>query len=132
MSYSPSFADELLHLMKGLGPVTTRKMFGALGFYRGPDIFACLMDGDVFYLKATGSLAEELRGNGSKPFIYEGKSGKTVNMPYMTAPSACLDDADEMILWCRKALAALPAKANPVARKAPKKVPKKAAKPKAR
>jgi DNA transformation protein and related proteins len=105
MSYSQSVADELLDLMKGVGRVSTKKMFGALGFYQGPVIFACLFDGDIFYLKATGTFADELKSMGSQPFIYSGKSGKTVNMPYWTAPPACLDDADKMVLWCKKALA---------------------------
>ena len=107
MSYTQSFADELVDLMKGVGKITTKKMFGALGFYSGPKLFACLMDGDVFYLKATGALAEELKATGSQPFIYKGKSGKTVNMPYWTAPPTCLEDADEMVSWAKKALASL-------------------------
>lgn len=128
MSYSQSFADELLDLMKGVGRVSTKKMFGALGYYQGPTIFACLFDGDVFYLKAAGALADELKGLGSKPFIYEGKSGKKINMPYWTAPPACLDDADEMLAWCKKALAALAAKPNdPPKKPAAKKSVKKAA-----
>ena len=114
MSYTQSVGDELLGLMQGLGRVTTKRMFGALGFYSGPTIFACLFDGDIFYLKATGALAEELKAAGSQPFIYKGKSGKAVNMPYWTAPLSCLEDADEMVKWGRKALAAEPTK---VARK---------------
>jgi DNA transformation protein len=107
MSYSVSWADELLGLMEGVGKVTTKKMFGALAYYHGPILFACLMDDDVFYLKAKGAFAEELKAMGSKLFTYHGRSGKTVNMPYWTAPPACLDDADEMALWCKKALANL-------------------------
>jgi len=113
MSYSQSVADELQDLMRAVGRVSTKKMFGALGFYHGPTLFACLFDGDVFYLKATAALADELKANGSKPFIYEGKSGKSVSMPYWTAPLACLDDADEMTLWCNKALASLHAAPEP-------------------
>jgi DNA transformation protein and related proteins len=111
MSYTPSVADELLGMMQGLGKVTPKKMFGALGFYSGPTIFACLFDGDIFYLKATGALADELKALGQQPFLYQGKSGKTVNMPYWTAPQTCLDDPDEMVMWCRKALAAAAEKA---------------------
>ncbi|MDE2385469.1 MAG: TfoX/Sxy family protein [Alphaproteobacteria bacterium] len=121
MSYTASFAEELLGLMEGLGKVTTKKMFGALGFYRGPAIFACLFDGDVFYLKAQGAFADELKAVGSQPFIYHSKNGRSVAMPYMTAPQACLEDADEMTAWCNKALAALAAKPKaPATKKAAK------------
>ena len=105
MSYTQSVAEELLALMPGLGKVTTKKMFGALGFYQGPIIFAFLFDGDIFYLKATDALADELKAQGSQPLVYKSKSGKTVYMPYWTAPLACLDDADEMVKWVKKALA---------------------------
>ncbi len=105
MSYSQNFADELLGQMQGLGKITTKKMFGALGFYHGPTLFACLMDGDLFYLKAKGEFADELKARGSKLFTYQGKSGKLVAMPYWTAPETCFDDPDEMKAWCYKALA---------------------------
>ncbi len=96
--------------MQGLGKITTKKMFGALGFYQGSAIFACLFDGDVFYFKASGALAEELKAECGKAFVYQGKSGKSVNMPYITAPAACLDDPDQMLTWSKKAIAAAPKK----------------------
>jgi DNA transformation protein and related proteins len=120
MSFSQSFADELLGLMEGLGKITTKKMFGALGFYRGTTLFACLMDGDVFYLKAKDAFADELKLLGCKLFTYRGKSRKAVNMPYWTAPESCLDDADQMMNWCKKALAQA-TQAKPAAKKAKKK-----------
>ena len=104
MSYNKSFADELADLMSGAGKITHKKMFGALGFYHGADIVACLFD-DGFYLKAKGALADELKALGCQPFVYNGKSGKSVAMPYWAAPQACLDDADEMVKWIKKAKA---------------------------
>jgi DNA transformation protein and related proteins len=117
VSYSQSFADQLAELMGGAGKVTTKKMFGALGYYRGPTLFACLMDGDVFYFKAKSALADEMKAMGCKPFIYNGKSGRSVAMPYWTAPHACIDDADEMVKWVKKALAALAEDPSPVTKK---------------
>ena len=106
MSYSQSFADELAELMSGVGKITQKKMFGALGFYLGADIVACLFD-DGFYLKAKGPLADEMAALGCKPFIYQGKSGKKVVMPYWTAPQACLDDAEEMVSWIKRVKASI-------------------------
>ena len=117
MSYSQSFADQLADLMGGAGKVTTKKMFGALGYYRGPTLFACLMDDDLFYIKAKGALADEMKAMGCKPFIYSGKSGRSVAMPYWTAPQACVDDADEMVKWVKKALAALAENPSPPIKK---------------
>ena len=118
MSFSQSFADELADLMSGAGKITQKKMFGALAYYYGTDIVGCLFD-DGFYLKAKGGLADELQALGCKPFIYKGKSGKTVAMPYWTAPQVCLDDADEMVRWIKKAKASATSKPKP-AKKKPK------------
>ena len=119
MSYSQSFADQLADLMAGAGKITTKKMFGALGYYRGPTLFACLMDGDVFYFKAKGVLADEMKAMGCKLFTYSGKSGRAVAMPYWTAPQACVDDADEMVKWVKKALAALAEGPSPGTKRPP-------------
>ena len=120
MSYNQSYADELADLMRGAGKITSKKMFGALGFYHGADIVACLFD-DGFYLKAKGALADELKALGCKPFVYKGKSGKTVAMPYWTAPQGCLDDADEMVKWVKRAKASASAASDPKPAKPAKK-----------
>ena len=104
MSFSQSFADELAELMSGAGKITQKKLFGALGFYHGSTIVGFL-DEEGFYLKAKSPLADELKSMGCKPFIYKGKGGKQVGMPYWTAPQTCFDDADEMVKWIKKAKA---------------------------
>ncbi|WP_196502792.1 TfoX/Sxy family protein [Aestuariivirga litoralis] len=100
--------------MAGLGKVTTKRMFGEMGLYLGPQIFALIID-DEFYLKATGSLADELNALGGKQFTPGNPDGRHIAMPYWTAPISCLDDPAEMETWCRKALIALAA--TPVKKK---------------
>jgi DNA transformation protein and related proteins len=118
VGYNQQFAEELLGLMGTVGQVTTKKMFGALAFYQGPSIFACLMSDHKFYLRAQGELAEELRSLGEHVFDYQGKSGKSVAMPYWTAPQDCLEDPDVMVAWCKKAIAN--AATKPLSKKAKK------------
>ena len=119
MSYNQSFADELTNLMRGAGKFTQKKMFGALAFYHGSNIIACLFD-DGFYFRAKGALADELKSLGSKPFEYSGKSGKKIAMPYWTAPQACLDEPDEMVKWVKKALASAASEPKPIKKPANK------------
>lgn len=102
--------------MASLGKVTTKRMFGEMGLYLGPQIFALIID-DELYLKATGKLADELKEQGGKQFTPGSNGTKKVAMPYWTAPASCLDDPSEMELWCRKALADLSAKPLKAARK---------------
>ena len=109
MSVTPGVADQVLDLMAGLGKVTTKRMFGEMGLYWGPQIFALIID-DELYLKATGALADELKALGGKQFTPGSNGRKKVAMPYWTAPASCLDDPAEMEEWCRKALKSVPAK----------------------
>jgi DNA transformation protein len=114
VTYTQGFADQVLDLTAGLGKVSTKRIFGELGLYLGPQIFACIID-DEFYLKATAALADELKALGGKQFSPGSNGRKPVAMPYWTAPESCLDDASEMELWCRKALSQINTK--PPARK---------------
>ena len=118
MSVTPGVADQVLDLMADLGKVTTKRMFGEMGLYLGPQIFALIID-DELYLKASGDFAAELKALGGKQFT-PGSGDRHAAMPYWTAPTSCLDDASEMESWCRKALASLaavPSKKKPAKKK---------------
>jgi DNA transformation protein len=123
MAFTVEFADFIIGQMGGFGRVTPKKMFGECGLYAGSVLFAVIAD-DILYLKARGSLADELKAAGSLPFTYSGKSGKAVAMPYWRAPDDCLEDPDKMAEWCRKCVSAAavePApKKKPVSKKAMK------------
>ena len=112
MSYSENFADLVLSQMESFGNITRKNMFGALGLYAGPTLFAMIAD-DILYFKAHGSLADKLKAIGSEPFTYHGKSGKAIAMPYWKAPEACFDDPDEMKNWCKQAVSNLAESASP-------------------
>ncbi len=95
-------ARELFH---DLGPLSVRKMFGGAGLYLDGTIFSLIAFEEIF-LKAKGDFAAELEAEGSSPFVYEGKE-KPVTMSYWRLPDSALDDADEAVVWARKAIAAL-------------------------
>ena len=92
-------AKDLLH---GLGPITSRKMFGGAGLYLDGVMFALIADGELF-LKATGNFVEALEGMRSSPFVYDGK-GKPVTMSYWRLPEDALDDPDEAVRLARHAV----------------------------
>ena len=46
-----------LELFEGVGPMTTRKMFGGLGIYAGGTIFAVMMSDGTIRLKGKGDMA---------------------------------------------------------------------------
>jgi DNA transformation protein and related proteins len=111
LAFSKDFAEFVIGQMAGIGRVTSRKMFGECGLYAGSVLFAVIAD-DILYLKARGSLADELKAAGSQPFTYPGRNGKPVAMPYWRAPDDCLEEPDKMAAWCRKSLSAAAAEVD--------------------
>lgn len=90
-----AFATDLL---SGLGPISTRKMFGGLGIYRDGVIFALVSSDGQLFIKATGDLAEQLQAEGAVQFH---------SMPYWSMPDAALDDPAASVAWAQQSLSAL-------------------------
>lgn len=94
-------------LFEGLGPLTTRKMFGGLGIYHEGTIFAVMLSDGVLKLKGAGDMAETFEAEGWDHWGYPRKDGAQSFMPYWSLPEAMLDDPEEATAWARRALAAL-------------------------
>ncbi len=84
----------VLDELRGWGVVTTRRMFGAVGLFRGGVMFGFVSD-ESLYLRVGDANRADFEAAGGQPFIYEGKR-KPVAMSYWTAPAAALDDSDEL------------------------------------
>lgn len=97
--------DAIRDLFAGIGPVAIRKMFGGKGIYKDGRIFALEAYGEVL-LKADTVSAPDFAAAGCRQWVYEGKKGKPVGMPYWSIPDSAVDDPDEMTVWARKAIEA--------------------------
>lgn len=98
------FARELFHEIPDL---TTRRMFGGMGLYCGPVIFAVQLSDGRLMLKAKEAFAHRMKDLGGEEWTYARKDGKSSAMPYWTLPDACLDDPAEACALAREALEAL-------------------------
>ena len=101
MSVSASFKEFLIEQMAGFGRVTIRAMFGGAGVYHDGLMFA-LIDDEVLYLKVDESSRAAFEAENLPPFLYSKKDQK-IEMSYFRSPERCMDDADEMAVWCRTA-----------------------------
>jgi len=103
MTMSPEFRDYLLDMLRPLGAVTARAMFGGGGLYLDGQMFALIFD-DTLYLKADAETKGDFEARGMEPFTYEieGRPG-AVEMSYWEAPPELLDDADELCTWAGRA-----------------------------
>lgn len=115
MAASGEFGEFLKEQMAGFGPVSLKRMFSGAGVFRDGLMFALVVD-DVLYFKSDAEGRELLAAEGLKPFSYATRNGQRALASYWRAPERCLDDPDEMALWCRRAFAVARA-AAPRARK---------------
>lgn len=109
-----SFHDFVRELFEGLGPVQIKRMFGGAGGYADGVMFLLIAD-DTVHLKVDDALKDELREEGSGPFVWTPqngpRAGEQIDLGYWRLPDAALDDPDEAVRWGRKALAIAKAKA---------------------
>jgi DNA transformation protein len=90
--------SEIADMFSALGTVTVRRMFGGKGVYFKGSIVAVEFQGDVL-LKADSVSAPVFEAAGATRWAYEGRGGKTVNMPYWSIPADAFDDPAIMARW---------------------------------
>lgn len=96
---------EIEEMFATLGPVTIKRMFGGKGIYHRGVIIAIELR-DEIVLKADAVTAQTFKEAGARQWVYEGKNGKAVKMPYWSIPDEALDDPDMMERWVRLAYTA--------------------------
>ena len=105
MAGNPEFVEFLKDQLRGLGHVTSRRMFSGAGLYGDGVIFALVLR-DTLYFKVDDGNRAAYEAEGLAPFSYEAR-GKTVTVgAYWRVPERLFDDPDEMLEWARAALAA--------------------------
>lgn len=103
MTMSPEFRDYVLDMLRPLGPVAARPMFGGGGLYLDGLMFALVFD-DVLFLKADDESKGAFEDRGMEPIAYEREGrDELIEMSYWEAPPELLDDADELCSWAGRA-----------------------------
>lgn len=96
-----SFLDFVLDVLKPLGPIHTRSLFGGYGLYKKGIIFAILVDNTV-YFKVDEQNRPYYEAKRSVPFSYK-KGDKTITMSYWSLPLDVLEMPDELPQWVEAA-----------------------------
>jgi DNA transformation protein len=105
MASNADFVEFLKDQLRGLGHVTTRRMFSGAGIYCDGVIFALLLR-DTLYFKVDDGNRAAYEAEGLEPFTYQAR-GKTVRVgAYWRVPERLFDDPEEMQEWARAAVAA--------------------------
>lgn len=99
------FVEFLLEQLAPLGTLRAKAMFGGYGIYCD-EIFFAIVAGDILYIKADEQSKAEFTCLGLIPFSYSKKDGSVQSMAYYPLPEEALEEAESMMFWARKGIAA--------------------------
>lgn len=97
------FVQHCRELLAPLGPVRTRRMFGAIGLYVD-ELFIALIEDEVLYLKGHETHRQAFEAAGCRRFEYPLKDGGCAQLNYWSAPEAALESPAEMRPWALRAI----------------------------
>ena len=101
MPVSRNYLQYVLDLLKVLGPVTAKRMFGGAGLYHNGLFFALIAD-DVLYFKVDDENTTDYLSAGTGPF----KPYGSYAMSYYEVPADVLEDEEQLNEWARRAVTA--------------------------
>ncbi len=95
-----SFLDYVLEQLEEARGLKTRAMFGGHGLYLGDAFFGIVHKGSL-YLRTDEASRPAYVKAGSKPF---NPKGKQELHRYYEVPADVLEDADELLVWVKRAV----------------------------
>jgi DNA transformation protein len=101
MPVSADFHAFVLEQLGQVAPVTSRRMFGGVGYY-ADELFFALADDDTLYFKVDAVTQADFEAEGMKPFHPFGPDAAP--MAYWEVPPKLLDSPEELAPWMRRAL----------------------------
>jgi len=104
LAVTDEFRDYVLEQLAAAGKVSPRRMFGAVGLYLD-GLFFALIDDDVLYFKTDDASLWRYESAGSRQFCPFSDRPNPM-MAYWEMPAEVLEDAEQLRLWTREALAA--------------------------
>jgi DNA transformation protein and related proteins len=104
MARDRAVMEEALELLRLVGPVDGRGMFGGWGLYLHGRMFGLIAEGQL-YLKADDLTRPDFERAGCRPFIYDAER-KQVAFGYWTPPEDVADDPRAITPWARRAVEA--------------------------
>ena len=115
MAVSRDYLDYVLEQLAGLGRLRSLRMFGGAGLYCD-DVFFAIISGDTLYLRVDATSRPDFVARGMQAFRPYADRPE-ISMTYFEVPAEVLEDARELVIWSRRAVAAALAAAQPAARR---------------
>ncbi len=100
MPVSDGFLAFVTEQLEQVTNLSSRKMFGAVGFY-DDGVFFAIVDDDELYLKVNDSTRPNFEERAMEPFR---PYGDERSMNYYQAPADVLEDVAQLAVWVRDAV----------------------------
>ena len=110
-----ALAEHLEDLLRPLGTIRLRRMFGGYGIYADERFFAVVVD-DQLYFKTDAVSRPQFEAAGLEEWVYL-KDGKPVRMSYFRPPEEIYENEEILRQWGRLALDAAQRARKPTRRK---------------
>jgi DNA transformation protein len=104
LAVSDEFRDYALEQLAAAGKVVARRMFGGVGLYLDSLFFALISD-DTLFFRTDDASRPRFESAGSRQFCPFPDRPSHV-MAYWEVPAEVLEDAEQLRVWTREALAA--------------------------
>ena len=90
----------ILDQLGSLHPVSSKRMFGGVGFFKEGKMFGMLNSKGTFLMKVDQSNLSDYLDRGMPPFTMKGKA----SMSYYQVPLDVLENQNELKLWAQKSI----------------------------
>ena len=104
MSANSEFIDYIFDLLKPLGPLSQRRMFGGYCVYRDGFPFAIIFD-DTLYLKVDDENRDDFHAHGIHHSIKAFDKSPDMTISYYEVPADIMEDPETLCVWARTAFA---------------------------
>lgn len=104
MTVSREYLEYLSEILRPIGAVSAKRMFGGAGLYLDGCMFAIVVD-DELWLKADAGNQPAFEAAGLPKFAYS-RQGRTVEMGFYKPPDDALESPPVLRDWVHSALAA--------------------------
>jgi DNA transformation protein len=94
-----SFKEYVEHeLLREIHGISIRRMFNGHGIYLH-GMFIGLINNGVLYFKVDSGNKKAYEEEGSKPFVYRGHTGKSVELSFWEVPPVVMDNPTGIASW---------------------------------
>lgn len=104
MAVDDDYVAWIREQLSAAGGISLRRMFGAVGLYRGDTFFAIISDGTLYFKVGDSNRADY--ENRHMPRFRPYRDRPELSMTYYEVPADVIEDPEECVAWALRSVAA--------------------------